>query len=399
MVNKILAFASFALAVASPAALAHHHPAYAHDSEISYSNPRWMSLLDDNVTVSELSVPGTHDTMSLYGGDIVATQTLTLRKQLDAGIRAFDVRLRATRDKLAVHHRSVYQYVMFGDVLNAMVAFLRANPKEVLFVRVKEEYTPESGSLPFEQSFESYYNTYSGYITIPNGNNPSLGELRGKIVFLQNFTGKKRFGMYMDQFDIQDRWTVATNWDLYKKWEGVKEHLNLAAESKRHVGYITYLSASGGSFPYFVASGHSNPATGAARLSTGLTTPGRQNSYPDFPWVNCFIGICTIAFEGVNVLTQEYIRSRRLAYVGMIMADFPGPGLIDTVIKLNLKPCKYWDTGDRATFGDVYVYNNPYSNTAAYFRSKKNGAYWHFPTNQSSNNDWEYLGHTAACRS
>jgi len=70
-----------------------------------------------------------------------------------------------------------------------------------------------------------------------------------------------------------------------------------------------------------------------------LTTPGWKNSYPDFPRVDCFIGICTIAFEGVNILTQEYLRNQHPAYVGIVMADFPGPGLIDSLIRLN-SPCK-----------------------------------------------------------
>ncbi|UGA36844.1 hypothetical protein JOS77_21885 [Chromobacterium haemolyticum] len=98
------------------------------------------------------------------------------------------------------------------------------------------------------------------------------------------------------------------------------------------------------------------------------------------------------------MLTQEYIQRQRPAYAGMVMADFPGPGLIDTLIQLNLKTCKRWSAGDRATLGDIYRYDNPYSKTVDYFRSRKSGGYWYFPTNQSSNGDWEYLGHASACR-
>ncbi|WGS41944.1 hypothetical protein LFL97_19875 [Burkholderia sp. JSH-S8] len=102
---------------------------------------------------------------------------------------------------------------------------------------------------------------------------------------------------------------MSTNWDLHDgKWAAVKAHLNLANSGNRGIGYINYLSASGGSFPYFVASGHSSPNTDAPNLATGLTTPGWNSRYPDFPRVHCFIGICTIAFEGTNILTYEYIR-------------------------------------------------------------------------------------------
>ncbi|WP_114153874.1 phosphatidylinositol-specific phospholipase C [Chromobacterium haemolyticum] len=396
--KTLFATLSLSLAASSPAVLAHAHSAYSHDSNFSYRHPKWMGLLDDGLTVSQLSLPGTHDTMSRYGGDSVATQTLPLRTQLDAGVRAFDIRLRSIANSFAIHHGPVFQQAMFGDVLNDMSAFLRANPSETLFVRVKEEHTPENSSMSFQQIFESYYNRYSGYIAIPASNNPSLREVRGKIVFLQNFSSSKRYGISYGAYNIQDQYSVSTNWDLYGKWEKIKAHLNQANTSPRGNGYINYLTASGGSFPYFIASGHSNPATGAPRLATGLTTPGWKNSYPDFPRVNCFIGICTIAFEGSNVLTQEYIQRQRPAYAGMVMADFPGPGLIDTLIQLNLKTCKRWSAGDRATLGDIYRYDNPYSKTVDYFRSRKSGGYWYFPTNQSSNGDWEYLGHASACR-
>ncbi|WGS41943.1 phosphatidylinositol-specific phospholipase C domain-containing protein [Burkholderia sp. JSH-S8] len=142
-------------AAASPFAFAHRHPAYSHDSDIHYSNPKWMALLDENTRVSQLSLPETHDTMSFYGGDAVATQTLRLRKQLNAGVRVFDIRLRAIANKFAIHHGPVYQNAMFGDVLNDMTEFLRANPKETLFVRIKEEYSSEHSSMSFEQIFES----------------------------------------------------------------------------------------------------------------------------------------------------------------------------------------------------------------------------------------------------
>ncbi|WP_251862453.1 hypothetical protein [Clostridium sp. Marseille-Q2269] len=70
-------------------------------------------------------------------------------------------------------------------------------------------------------------------------------------------------------------------------------------------------------------------------MSTGFTTPGWKNKYPDFPRVNCFIGICTIAFEGTNILTTNRINSSKYSRVGIIAADFPGRGLIDSTIRLN----------------------------------------------------------------
>jgi len=111
---------------------------------------------------------------------------------------------------------------------------------------------------------------------------------------------------------------------------------------------MNYLSGSGVGtshrlpFPYFVVSGHGHPATDANRLSTGRTTPA-WNSWPDFPRVNCFLGICTIAFEGTNTLTYGGILNGYYTKrVGIIMTDFPGWDLINRIICLNYpnNPCR-----------------------------------------------------------
>jgi 1-phosphatidylinositol phosphodiesterase len=112
-----------------------------------------------------------------------------------------------------------------------------------------------------------------------------LGDVRGKIVLLDNFSSSTKYGMnYEDwsQFNVQDDYKFTSNWDLYGKWEEVKQQIQNADVSKRageHVFFINYLSASYGTFPFFVSSGHISPGTGAHRLSTGLTTLTSQNKY------------------------------------------------------------------------------------------------------------------------
>ena len=119
----------------------------------------------------------------------------------------------------------------------------------------------------------------------------------------------------------------------------VKEHLSNANNSdpSNRRTFVNYLSAGTGSFPYFVASGQSSPQTNAPRLLTGLTTPGWKDKWPDFPRVGCFLGICSIAFEGTNILSAERIGKGKdySRYVGMILSDFPGKDLIDNVININ----------------------------------------------------------------
>ena len=112
---------------------------------------------------------------------------------------------------------------------------------------------------------------------------------------------------------------------------------NTAGESR-----IAFWTGSVGSFPYFCASGKSSPGNSAPRLATGLTTPGFSSYYPDFPRVACFIGICTIAFEGINTLGYNYFTGNGLTYLGITFVDFFGDNLVSSVIGLNSQlfaPC------------------------------------------------------------
>ncbi|MGR5996224.1 hypothetical protein ACT7C9_32980 [Bacillus cereus] len=97
--------------------------------------------------------------------------------------------------------------------------------------------------------------------------------------------------------------------------------------------FLNYLSGSGLSYPFFVASGHVDAGTNGDRLWTGLTTLTSKHKWPDFPRLNGFLGLYSIYFEGINNLCGP--RLNNYSYVGIIAADFPGAGLIDNIIKLN----------------------------------------------------------------
>lgn len=324
------------------AATAHETPAYSHDSGPGrgYTNPGWMARLANGVKLSQLSIPGTHDTMSHHGGDAVMTQSMDLATQLNSGIRALDIRCRHINNAFAIHHGFVYQQANFDDVMKAVTAFLAAHPTETVLMRVKEEYDAKGNSRDFAATFADYMARYPGKFWKYTSDNPTLGEVRGKIVLLQNFSSATQYGIKWGSLNIQDDYNFGTNWDLESKWNKVARQMDAAKADGGAAIYVNFLSGSGGSFPYFVASGHSSPGTGAPRLATGKTTPGWKNCCKMFPRVECAIGICTIAFEGTNVL----FGTRLLAYnnaqkakfhVGIVMADFPGYGLIQAIVSQN----------------------------------------------------------------
>ncbi|MFE7540816.1 phosphatidylinositol-specific phospholipase C [Streptomyces platensis] len=179
----------------------------------------WMAALGDGTPVQRLTIPGTHDSGARLGGPWVACQNTPVDAQLASGIRFLDVRCRAIDNVFAIHHGAFYQELMFGDVLNACRAFLRAHPSETVLMRVKQEYS-EVSAEEFRRIFGSYLDD-KGYRSLfrLDAGLPTLGEARGKVVLLADSDGLGGV-RYADPqlFDIQDDY-MAEPFGKYPKIE------------------------------------------------------------------------------------------------------------------------------------------------------------------------------------
>lgn len=334
---------------------AYGHPddAYSHDPDDLFTDrSQWMKTIRDDVQLSEMALPGTHDSATFQVTwypvfkDIVETQTLGFDKQLEYGIRVLDLRIRRTGDALALHHGAVFLDRMLGSALEAINRFLRDNPSETVLIRVSDEYEADTNvSQGLDQVFEQYMQQFSGIYLKTHDPKITLGETRGKFVVLSADARLNKFGLsYRDKriFSIQDDYFMDSNWALYDKYLKIKQQLHNAAAGSRDTFYVNYLSASHRSFPYFVASGHVSPGTDAARLWTGLIDFGHSDLYPKLPRTGCVGGVCVISFEGTNTLTRDDLKtlndqSTQVRTVGVVLADFPGDSLIDSIIGNNYR--------------------------------------------------------------
>jgi 1-phosphatidylinositol phosphodiesterase len=350
-ITGIAALATISFLTSATPAFAGAEPGYSHDSSPTYFQTYWMSNLPDSLKLSYMSIPGTHDSMAQIGGDSVQTQSMDLNMQLYAGIRVVDIRILFQFNQFSLSHGIIPQPGNFDSVMQTVSEFLNNFPRETVLMRVREEMNGLGNTISFEDAFKIYWTRYS-HVFWQNPNhetNPTLGEMRGKVVVLRNFTANGSYGLDYGSFHAQDNYNLNTNWDLYNKWTEVKNQLEqanavgtycainicvTADPGNKNIQMINYLSGATGVFPYFVASGKSSPGTSAPRLATGETTPG-WNNWPDFPRVDCVFGICTIAFEGTNNLTYNWLTASQKLRVGIIMADFPGYGLIQKVIEVN----------------------------------------------------------------
>lgn len=232
------------LGLASPGQGAIQTPDYDDTSTPEILNPSWMANISNISPLSDVTMPGTHNTMALYGGSLSECNSWTLAFQLRAGIRFLDIRVRHVRGNLHIHHGVSYQYAHFGDVLTDVVAFLREYPSETVLMRLKEEL---SNTGDIYSAAVRYINEYAHWDLLWHSREmPTMGDARGKLIILQDFSGPE-LGMRYNLLDIADHWKVPSlvPEEVKKKWTSVYTHLEAAAVGNKKQMFLTYSSGAG----------------------------------------------------------------------------------------------------------------------------------------------------------
>ena len=147
----------------------------------------WMKNLDDNTSLRNINMPGSHDTMALYSiGDLAGQcQSLSLEDQLNLGVRFLDIRLKEDKNELKAVHGFIDQRASFASITNTIENFIAANPSETIIISVKEEADPSKSDISFDESLKGYLNKDIYYLnnSLPN----TLGEVRGKVILLSRY--------------------------------------------------------------------------------------------------------------------------------------------------------------------------------------------------------------------
>ena len=105
----------------------------------------WMSSVADDTLIEDMNIPGTHDTMALYSiGDLAGKcQSLSLKDQLNIGVRFLDIRLQLNNNELRAVHGIVDQRSTFKEIALTVESFLELNSREFIIMSIKEENGPK----------------------------------------------------------------------------------------------------------------------------------------------------------------------------------------------------------------------------------------------------------------
>ncbi|HVG48287.1 MAG TPA: phosphatidylinositol-specific phospholipase C [Rubellimicrobium sp.] len=243
---------------------------------MTFDVTQWMSYVEDSKKLTELSIPGTHDSGSRNQGNLkldrLETQTRTIRAQLDGGIRFLDIRVGYTETEFRLYHEDVYLNLNFGQVRDICRDFLKSNPRETIIMSLKkEDDAPNSGNKE-GITFQARFNQYVGEtptLWYTRNTIPTLGEVRGKIVLFRRFKldGDKNAILGINAYDgfpdngtdtindnpltgqpklrIQDDYGLLLT-KITTKWGNVEKILKEAvAPGHKDVLYVNFASAAG----------------------------------------------------------------------------------------------------------------------------------------------------------
>ena len=155
----------------------------------------WMSQLDDNTYLSQVSIPGTHDSAtgegwsgilgSMFGPSMGLTQDLSITGQLDCGVRAFDLRPCVDGDKLVINHGILPTQAKFPETLKLLCQFVTDHPTEFVIVVMRHETDGDDNNSQWSTMMVNCLNSDDVHPQLADYKRDiTVGELRGKVLVL-----------------------------------------------------------------------------------------------------------------------------------------------------------------------------------------------------------------------
>ena len=153
--------------------------------ESDYQN--WMSGLDDNAFICQLSIPGAHDacasSFSGLGSSLAKAQSKTVEQMLPLGVRLFDLRPCVSGNKLHINHGAASTSFDFDPVMGQIKQYVINHPTEFCIVVIRHEVEGDSNNSTFGDKLQASLAAIKDYL-VDFRPNLTVGEARGKILFI-----------------------------------------------------------------------------------------------------------------------------------------------------------------------------------------------------------------------
>lgn len=217
----------------------------------------WLSSVSSDKYISEISMPGTHNSGALYepAYGTAKCQKYTIADQLNMGVRFLDVRAGISAGKLKIMHGTLSQAMTFDKFTELCYKFLEENPSETIVFSLRNE--DMKAEQRFDKLLAAEINENSDK-WFTEDRIPTLGEVRGKIVLINRFDRDYSIGINAahdwrnnDTFTIpgngyyiwvQDRYSIESLDEKKQYADDFFSTCRYVVENKSNI-YINYLSA------------------------------------------------------------------------------------------------------------------------------------------------------------
>lgn len=271
----------------------------------------WITPLDGNIYVSQMSIPGSHDAATgesmatIIGAIFAATQENTLDKQWDLGARAFDLRpaiydpVLESTNELWLYHGVTRVSISWATAMNTIKAKLTEQPGEfaIVLFRHEDESTvgKNTSTTDFNTYMTNYINANSSWI-VDWKPNLTIDEARGKVILISRFKGSWNYGCFTGWSHAPEGTTTtlqnadgsksATMYvqDYYNsssheaKWTSIQTYLNISRQFHANAGMTNHWMINH-------ASGYANTSTSSTyRNNAAYQNPKLIETLTDPAW-------------------------------------------------------------------------------------------------------------------
>ena len=194
---------------------------------LSVLGTQWMRYYSDvigNLTLTEMCLPGTHDSGTYQpdfplGREWIRTQSLSLRDQLNLGIRVIDLRIgQNSPGDYIISHDSWRTRYSLGQALKDVTDFILANSKELVVLDFHRFNNLGKGDFDFVQLKAQVKDCLRGLsLPVAGGSGKTLSELWQGVA-----SGQQRVVVTWNDASI----------DSSYMWPGINQHWYSAADGK-----------------------------------------------------------------------------------------------------------------------------------------------------------------------
>ncbi len=181
----------------------------------------WMKFLDDTVSITNISIPGSHNSCSYNtSSSFSKCQTYDLEQQLNMGVRYLDLRFTLKNGELKMYHGWDNLNLPFETCLSTVKTFLEKHPSEIILLRLQRErkYIPDTSQPYYDTIIETFAKVSLPLIDSPELKSFKIGDLRGKAIVVeynnldQNsrtypyITGYSYWGYLSNKEQVEAKW-------------------------------------------------------------------------------------------------------------------------------------------------------------------------------------------------